>query len=801
MTRAGLAALWSHWRRNPLQLFTLIIGLALATGLWSGVQAINAEARASYDAAAASLGEGRYDQLLPRAGARFDQEIYIALRRAGWQVAPVLEGQLSVPEGRVRLIGLDPLTAPAGLVPQDDTGTGSAGLAAFMRADTVFAHPGIADALRASVPNAVVAARRLAPGTALADIGAAQRLLDRPGQLSRLIVLPKQAVGLPPIDSVAPDLRRQPAGQGSDVGRLTDSFHLNLTAFGLLSFAVGIFIVHGAIGLAFEQRRGLVRSLRALGMPLRRLIALLALELVVIALVAGSLGVVLGYVVAATLLPDVAATLRGLYGASISGDLQLRPSWWLSGLAIALLGTALAASGALWRIARMPLLASAGARAWAMTAGRARRWQAAGAAVFLLAALALVWLAEGLILSFLCLGLLLIGAALALPAILDRVLALGTRGARSMRWEWFWADTRQQLPGLSLALMALLLAIAANVGVSTMVSSFRLTFTAFLDQRLAAELYVSPATPEESAEMQAFLAPQVEAVLPILSVDTTLAGLPASLYGARIGPTYTENWRFLQAGPEPWPRVARGEAVIVNEQLARRADLWPGDTLRVAEGLALPIAGVFGDYGNPVGQAIVGETLFRDLYPEVRSVRFGLRTGDPDAIRAALTERFGLSEGQIIDQAGIKRLSLQVFERTFTVTGALNVLTLAVAGFAMLMSLLTLANLRLPQLAPAWALGLTRAELGRLELLRAILLAALTLVLALPLGLALAWVLLALVNVEAFGWRLPMYLFPLDYLRLSGLALLAALLAAAWPARRLARTPPADLLKVFAHER
>src|SRR5690606_33651837 len=66
MTGAVLSALASHWRRNRLQLLTLVLGLALATALWSGVQAINAEARASYDAAAATLAEGRFDQLLPR---------------------------------------------------------------------------------------------------------------------------------------------------------------------------------------------------------------------------------------------------------------------------------------------------------------------------------------------------------------------------------------------------------------------------------------------------------------------------------------------------------------------------------------------------------------------------------------------------------------------------------------------------------------------------------------------------------------------------------------------------------------
>ena len=109
--------------------------------------------------------------------------------------------------------------------------------------------------------------------------------------------------------------------------------------------------------------------------------------------------------------------------------------------------------------------------------------------------------------------------------------------------------------------------------------------------------------------------------------------------------------------------------------------------------------------------------------------------------------------------------------------------------------------MRLPQLAPVWALGLTRERLGRIELLRSLVLAALTFVLAIPVGLILAWVLLAVINVEAFGWRLPMMLFPLDWLWLGALSLLAAGLASLWPARRLASRPPADLIRVFANER
>ena len=49
--------------------------------------------------------------------------------------------------------------------------------------------------------------------------------------------------------------------------------------------------------------------------------------------------------------------------------------------------------------------------------------------------------------------------------------------------------------------------------------------------------------------------------------------------------------------------------------------------------------------------------------------------------------------------------------------------------------------------------------------------------------------------------ELPMFLFPVEYARLGLYALIAAFLAAAWPALRLMRTPPSALLGVFASER
>ena len=59
--------------------------------------------------------------------------------------------------------------------------------------------------------------------------------------------------------------------------------------------------------------------------------------------------------------------------------------------------------------------------------------------------------------------------------------------------------------------------------------------------------------------------------------------------------------------------------------------------------------------------------------------------------------------------------------------------------------------------------------------------ALITALLALPLGLLVAWCLIAVVNVKAFGWRLPFHVFPLQLIELLGVAMLAALCAALLP--------------------
>ncbi|MGB5829132.1 MAG: FtsX-like permease family protein, partial [Pseudomonas mandelii] len=378
----------------------------------------------------------------------------------------------------------------------------------------------------------------------------------------------------------------------------------------------------------------------------------------------------------------------------------------------------------------------------------------------------------------------------------------------SVLGQWFLADCRQQLPALSLALMALLLALAANIGAGSMTAGFRQTFNDWLEQRLTAELYVNPQNPAQSRELHSWLKqqPSLTAVLPNWQVSIQLQGWPADIFGVIDHPTYRQHWPLLEAlGDNPWDRLAKDDALMLSEQLARRLKVRLGDHLTIPTpgGPWSPrIVGIYADYGNPKGHLLVNANHLLRGWPQLTPNRFNLRI-EPALIAPflkTLQSRFTLDDSRIVDQARLKGWSTQVFERTFAATAALNSLTLAVAGVALFISLLTQSQSRLGQLAPLWALGVTRRQLMLLNLGQTWLLATLTLVLALPLGIALAWCLDTVINVQAFGWRLPLRVFPLQLLQLMGLALLATLLASAWPLYSLYRTQPADLLRTFAHE-
>ncbi|NVZ42525.1 FtsX-like permease family protein [Pseudomonas sp. 21615526] len=816
-----LRALLSHWRRHPVQFFSVLTGLWLATALLTGVQALNSQARDSYARASQLIGGEPQASLSAPDGASFPQALFADLHRAGWPVSPVVQGRVQLKgheDQRLQVMGIDPVSLPGGGALAGQTLDRAQMVAFFNPPGRTWIAPQTLQSLGLKEGDQPLTAAGLAlpplhvqadmaPGVLLTDIGFAQPLLDMPQRLSRLLLDKAFAAAHP---ALPPELGAQlqlKQAEENNLARLTESFHLNLDALGFLSFVVGLFIVHAAIGLALEQRRGLLRTLRACGVSARMLILSLAVELGGLAVLGGLAGVASGYLLASLLLPDVAASLRGLYGAELPGQLSLSPQWWLSGLGLGLLGALLAGASSLWRAARLPLLALANAQAWHQAHGRWLRRQGWVAGSALLVALLALVFGDSLASGFVLMAALLLGAALGLPVVLNGVLKAVLGRSRSVLGQWFLADCRQQLPALSLALMALLLALAANIGAGSMTSGFRQTFNNWLEQRLTAELYLNPQNPAQAEALQTWLVqqPLVQTVLPTWQVAVQLQGWPADLFGVVDDPTYRQHWPLLEAAASPWNQLLQDDSLMLSEQMARRLKVRLGDVVSIPtpQGPWSPkVVGIYADYGNPKGHLLVNSRHLLQHWPGLSPARFNLRVlpGNVPPLVRAVQERFALEDSRIVDQQQLKGWSSQVFERTFAATAALNSLTLGVAGVALFISLLTQSQSRLGQLAPLWALGVTRRQLMLLNLGQTWLLAVLTLVLALPLGLLLAWCLDVVINVQAFGWRLPLQVFPGQLAQLLGLAMLATLLASAWPLWQLYRSRPADLLRTFANE-
>jgi putative ABC transport system permease protein len=175
MFYTALWALLSHWARHHFQLAMLLLGLSVATALWSGVQVINVEARASYARAANSLGPVSLMRVAFPDQRPISLELYAQMRREGWLVSPVIEGLIS--DTGVTVMGLDPLTLPDQAmlgqgVPMDVSSILSQQNRLFVNAQT-------AQRLADRDVGVLEVVPDLADAMAIADIGVAQGLLNK----------------------------------------------------------------------------------------------------------------------------------------------------------------------------------------------------------------------------------------------------------------------------------------------------------------------------------------------------------------------------------------------------------------------------------------------------------------------------------------------------------------------------------------------------------------------------------------------------------------------------------------------
>jgi len=241
-------------------------------------------------------------------------------------------------------------------------------------------------------------------------------------------------------------------------------------------------------------------------------------------------------------------------------------------------------------------------------------------------------------------------------------------------------------------------------------------------------------------------------------------------------------------------RAAIGtDAVVVSESFAIRYHKEPGEpvTLATPRG-AVPfrIVAVFYDYSSDRGMLVMDRVAFRRHYGEQRPVSLSvyLREGaDPDAVRAellaGLQDRYRLF---VRTNSSLRQEVLRVFDSTFAITYALEIVAIAVAILGVIGTLLTLILERRQELTMLRLLGAARAQVRRMVMIEAAMIGGVSQAIGIAVGFALSLVLIHVINLQSFGWTILFHVPVWFLLQSSVLILVTTALAGLYPAHRAA---------------
>lgn len=601
------------------------------------------------------------------------------------------------------------------------------------------------------------------------------------------------------------------AARAGDTARLSHAFEINLRAMSLLALLVGTFLIYNTMSFAVLQRRRLLADLRTLGATRRELLGEVLGEAALLGLVGGVAGLVLGLFAAEFLVQRVTRTLNDMYFVLTVTRFSVSPVALLRGLLLGIAASLLAALPAALEAASVrPSFAQR--RSGLET--RARRWVPGLSLLGLVLGAAGTGLmnlpGSGLIIAIAGIFLLLAGYALLTPAALLLLARLLARVPLT--------PVRLAVRGVSAALSrtgaataALAVAVATAVGIGLMVESFRHTVDDWLKQLLPADLYVmrpsepgqpSPPLPPELVEAAARL-PGVAAhsLGRLISIESLVGRIEV----LAIQPNLPErpNFRFKSADDlAVWRRFMAEDVLLVSEPFATRHALKAGDSLALAtpEGERdFPIAGVFFDYRSDQGLALLRREVYARLWHDSSATSMGLYLAGGASTEEVRRQLLDLAKEagalSIRSNREIRAASMEVFRRTFAVTEVLRLLAIGVAFIGILSALLALQLERTREFAILRALGLTPRQLAGLVLAQTGFLGFCAGLLALPLGLLLAWALVAVINLRSFGWSMELTV-PAGLLgQAPVLALVAAVLGGVYPAFRAARMRTAEGLR------
>ncbi|KPQ00193.1 ABC transporter permease [Marinobacter sp. HL-58] len=714
----------SHYRRHPFQLLALALMITLATMLWTGVTVLTDQARNSLfqseEAVAARVQVVRTD------GQPVTVDDFAWLRMAGVCVAPWLEVQRPPPEGRV--IGIDPLalgcfgeSAPGGEAGDLD-------------------------------------------GEPFMDISEAA-MLSAKGADSQLYLLAGTDDESLPETYALKDFSLSPP-----TGELADSFLLNLDALSLLVLLITGLLVRSVHRLGLAQRRDSLALLHRFGVPRRRVRQLLVLELMALTALCVLPGLWLGAQLAGVLGGGFGQALDNLFDVALYAGSDESLPWRAAGVMVLL-------------VLAVCLLDWVLPRRWQNAASSGRGLRVAG--LVLLAGLTGVVLAPGLGWVFAGTALVFAGAGWLTPALLammaQRLSGSASDTGVSPLLGWRRRELAVMFRQLALPVVALQFAVATVLAVQALVTTFENTFDDWLAQRLEAEFYVEVPVGAD-AELGAAQLRELEGIGPWHRVTRGEASIspadndgkgavtPVDLFA--LGPVgeLVADWTLLESSARPWQQLAQG-GVMINEQLARRQNLEVGDTLDVTiadTDIRVPVVAVYADYGRPAGEVLIHRAQLPEAFSagfESFSVNPGERT--MAEISDRLADVWDTSNLTVRDNASIRALASRVFGQTFLLTRAISLLTLVLAAVALLIMGWVFFTTRAWyfQLLAVWGLPATmlRRQLQRLAVTLTLSVTAA----ALPLGIWLTWVLVSRINPLAFGWSLPMAVYPMFWLELG----------------------------------
>jgi putative ABC transport system permease protein len=843
--------------RHPIQLAIMTLGIALGVAVMVSIDLANASAARAFDLSTSAVA-GRATHMILAGDQGVDESLYVRLRtdprwREKLESAPLIMAYATSPQlGKVpfTLLGIDPLAETPF---RDYLGTGQGtDLEAVVSLLTVpgsilLSAPtaeryGLQPCLPAELEDACRLtlyvngetrhvyltgllepsddfSRRALDTLILIDISTAQSLTSTDGKLTQIdLILPEGfdtgalSASLPAGTLLVTSERRN-----SQVTEMTAAFQIDLTALSLLALIVGVFLIYNTMTFSVVQRRTLFGILRSIGYTRTQVFGMVLVEAAIIGLLGAGLGLGLGILLGQGAVRMVTQTINDLFFAISVRGIQIPASSLLKGGLAGFLACVLAAIPPAWEAATVTprqALSRAGLESKAKSAVNV----AAGLGVFtaLIGALILAISTRNLVLSFAGTFAVIIGLAMLSPLVTVTLMRLlteplgkgfGLLGRLAPR------DVIRSQSRTAVAVAALMIAVSVTIGVQVMIASFRTTVTIWLEETMRGDVYVA-AQDLNATRTDMPLDPQIFSIargqpgvhsslaMRVVTVESKKG--PLDLVAFTPDPPMDPRlYIAAQGGPErAWQMVKEG-AILLSEPLANRLGISaPGGSLALLTPggwQSFPIAGIYSDYASTRGTIRMSLDVYQGIWKDNRlnGLALILAPGaDIDTVIAALRNNLAdYSQIQVNPSGALRKDALAIFDRTFAITAAMQFITTLVAFIGVLSSLLALQLEGAREMGILRALGLTIAEVRRLTFWETGLLGASAGLLALPTGYILAWILIFIINRRSFGWTLQMQTVPAPFAQAFALAVVAALLAALYPAWRLSRLQAAEALR------